>query len=284
MPPHQLAQLFRGEHAIASNRKVFHPNLLRTHGYFVGTASTATLGKEWDADPAFVKPSTLFVVMEPMVLSVKQLYRRRPGTTVDESLYILQRILRAVVHLQQCGIVHRDIKPDNIMLGGGSSSGGGGSSSVVGMPLLVKIADFGEALDCVDAELDGFRMPFAKPEPSRGGSPAYLAPEVMAAVPGTHKHPTYIDYSKNDVFAAGMVAHFMLCNGGEKDPFERGKPLDQLHPFAPQNYNELPSTIPTPVQDLVWNMLQPNPGKRWTAAEALAGVDCLLTPAPRPSL
>lgn len=163
MPPHQLAQLFRGEHAIASNRKVFHPNLLRTHGYFVGTASTATLGKEWDADPAFVKPSTLFVVMEPMVLSVKQLYRRRPGTTVDESLYILQRILRAVVHLQQCGIVHRDIKPDNVMLGGG-----GGGGVVGGMPLLVKIADFGEALDCVDAELDGFRMPFAKPEPSRG--------------------------------------------------------------------------------------------------------------------
>ena len=118
----------------------------------------------------------MFVVMEPMTLSLKQLFRRQPQIPADESLYILQRLMRAVVHLQRCGIVHRDIKPDNILLGGATVGSAAGGRST--LPLLVKLADFGEALDCVDAELDEFKMPFTKPEPSRGGAPAYLAPEV----------------------------------------------------------------------------------------------------------
>ena len=113
----------------------------------------------------------------------------------------------------------------------------------------------------------------------------YLAPEVMSAVPGTHANPTFIDYSKNDVFAAGMVAHFMLSHGGTKDPWETTAPLDPLHPFAPQNYNELPADRVAPdVANLVWNMLNPTMSERFTAHEALAAVDGLLTPTMSASL
>ena len=106
----------------------------------------------------------------------------------------------------------------------------------------------------------------------------------MSAVPGTHSNPTYIDYTKNDVFAAGMVAHFMLCNGGTKDPYERKQPLDPLHPYAAQNYNDLPATVAMPVQDLVRRMLQPNPARRISAEAALASIDQLLTPSFQASL
>ena len=163
------------------------------------------------------------------------------------------------------GIVHRDIKPDNILV----------DVSPEGAVRMVKLADFGESLDCVANDIDDFQMPFMRPEASRGGSPMYLAPEVMVAKSVTVKQymkaPVDIDYSKNDVFACGMVAHYMLT-GGCADPFSADHPE-----YTAETYNPLPEgCCPDPVATLVWNMVNPDAALRLTAGEALRQIDELL--------
>ena len=110
-------------------------------------------------------------------------------------------------HLEPDSILFcRDLKPDNILLSWEDDD------TEHGTPVLVKLADFGESLDCAAEGYEGFQMLFVRcgGEPSRGGAQAYLPPEVMNATAGTQRSQSFIDYSKSDVFSLGMVAHFLL--------------------------------------------------------------------------
>lgn len=62
----------------------------------------------------------------------------------------------------------------------GGLSLGEGAGGWEGFPTLIKLADFGEALDCTDGEIEDFRMELRYREIPRGGSPAYLPPEVRS--------------------------------------------------------------------------------------------------------
>jgi serine/threonine protein kinase len=340
-----LTGVFGSDFAVTEDPDRFHPNIVRCLGHFVGKASQATLGPSWDADPEFIRDSTLFIVMETMSMSLKQLITSRqtaggsggggdsggggggggdgeptappppppplsrthttrpwylcqitPDCCVpmltsivdlirfggfSSAIYcftetpvsafviqspefgvIMQRLLRAVVHLTSKRIVHRDIKPDNILV----------DVSPEGAVRMVKLADFGECLDCVADDIDDFQMPFVRPEPSRGGSPMYLAPEVMVAKSVSMKQYTDkqvdIDYSKNDVFACGMVAHYMLTGGGA-DAFSADHPG-----YSAETYNKLPAgCCPDAVATLVWNMVNPDAKLRLSANEALCLID-----------
>jgi len=96
---------------------------------------------------------------------------------------IMAGLLSALAHVHSCGVVHRDVKPDNVLL------------SSDGRPVL---ADFGIACLATD-ELQMAR---------RCGSPGYVAPEVISA-----KVYSY----KVDCFGAGVLLYFLLS--GEA-PFE----------------------------------------------------------------
>jgi ankyrin repeat protein len=270
-----LLQVFETDYAITEDPRRSHPNIVRALGHFVETASQATLGPSWDADPECIRPQALFLAMEWTEGSLARMIGTRvanreggavrwpPVLSTSEVLVILQRLLRAVVHLREIRVVHRDINPDNVLVQGGEESYGGTG-------LLVKLANFGEALDTLAEEIDDFRMPFFTRDTPRGGAPTYLAPEVMAAVPGSMRHPQFIDYSKNDVFAAGMVAHYMLTNG-RVDPFSTNHPG-----YSAETYTRPPQECPESVADLVWTMVNPSLEHRVSAIEALAAVDALI--------
>lgn len=117
-------------------------------------------------------------------------YGRLPPEYAAE---ILDQLLAALSHIHAAGVVHRDVKPANLLL----------EPSPVGAP-HVRLADFGIALvdDGVRVTTTGFTV----------GTPGYLAPEVLDwNRPGP----------RQDLYAAGMVCWRMLTGAGDPEPRQR---------------------------------------------------------------
>jgi serine/threonine protein kinase len=80
------------------------------------------------------------------------------GVVVDDysllSKWIFQ-VATALTHMHKMGVVHRDVKTDNIAIDGMGNA---------------KLIDFGSAILIEELEEDGFRM---------GGSPGYTPPEII---------------------------------------------------------------------------------------------------------
>eukprot|EP01043_Picozoa_sp_COSAG02_P039164 COSAG02_NODE_3073_length_7423_cov_10.177635_2_plen_332_part_00 len=163
------------------------------------------------------------------------------------------QLLGAILHLKAHRIVHRDIKPDNIML---QSTAGGGERLV--------LIDFGQCLDCRLYELDGFQMPLPVNMP-RGGAPGFLAPEVVTPRPGPR---TRIDFGKNDDWAAGMLLYLLLVGpvAPPHNPFSSG---DDPRHFIDAGYQPLdlrPGDYSEVLGDVARGLLRVDPAERMDAA------------------
>jgi ubiquitin len=180
-----LEEHFRAEYEMIANQDALpvHPNIIRFLHKFVDTASLERL-PHWDVDPEFVRPSSLFIVLESLTTSLRQLTSLRkeakgnvpPFWAPNEAEDILLRILRGVEHLNTHGIIHRDLKGDNVMLHGPTVPCG----VFAERPACVKLIDFGVALNCFEeGEEYGLTLPYTTRHIILGGAPAYLAPEIV---------------------------------------------------------------------------------------------------------
>ncbi len=201
--------------------------------------------------------------------------RLREGPLPAEEVRTVGRALCAGLGASHArGIVHGDLKPSNVML---MDDGG------------VKILDFGVARRTGDAPLTIDQVSPAPPEDSlpptvmtvsdrardtrrtvRGGArggrrqvviqgtPAYLAPEVLAGAPAT---------PASDVFVAGLLLAEMLTGRrvvGGRRPQESFRALRLLDAGA------VAAGVPRPFRDAVRAALEPDPGRRLPAGELAA--------------
>ena len=193
--------------------------------------------------------------MVPMMLEqhIKQVHNKRNphinnDTLFDEThcLSITAQLLRAVQHLQNNGIVHRDLKLDNVLLDAQASS--------------VRVMDLGEALDCrANPLIDGFRQQYIDGSQSRGGASYYYAPEIA-------RKPDYgdwLNYEKNDIWAVGIIMYKILA-GKDKDPYATGMGTGQ-----PESWNPLDKRYHKKTRELCRNLLQINFDERVSCSEAL---------------
>lgn len=133
---------------------------------------------------------------------------RKPRLTLREGAGIATRIAKAVAALHRAGIVHRDIKPDNVIL----ESSGGLRLIDLGVVRLPRVEDF--------------------PAPDTPGTPSYMAPELFAGQPGDEL---------SDVYALGVTVYRAFTDRypyGEIEPFSHprfGKPvpLSRYRPDLP---------------------------------------------------
>ncbi|MFP3961443.1 serine/threonine-protein kinase [Actinomadura fulvescens] len=132
-------------------------------------------------------------------------YGRLPPAYAAE---VLDQLLAGLSHIHAVGVVHRDVKPSNLLL----------EPSPVGAP-QIRITDFGIALgdDGMRLTTTGFTV----------GTPGYMAPEVL-------------DWNRpgppQDLYAAGMVCWRMLTGAG--DPEVR-QPIGAAPPGVPRNLWDL---------------------------------------------
>ena len=185
--------------------------------------------------------------------SLRARLAREGALPMSEVLRILHDVVDALAYSHRHGVVHRDIKPDNVMLSGKHAL----------------VTDFGVAKAVSASSGDGHTN-----LTSLGialGTPAYMSPEQAAADPRVDQ--------RADIYAVGAMAYEMLCG---RTPFVAPTPQGMLaahiaeRPEPPVRYR---NTIPPAMNDLVLRCLEKNPADRiQTADEIAARLDSMATP------
>ena len=164
---------------------------------------------------------------------------------------ILHDVAEALAFAHARGVVHRDVKPENIFLEGNT-----------GRALL---SDFGIAHS---TEFDS-RLTMTG---SAIGTPTYMAPEQIDGAPAN---------VRSDIYSLGLVAWEMLTG---RRPWD-GEPLynvlhKQKHEALPAIDAVRPGQVPTRLQYIVERMLQKKPAARFAGADGLlANLDHWVEPA-----
>eukprot|EP01043_Picozoa_sp_COSAG02_P057691 COSAG02_NODE_7048_length_3211_cov_6.545951_1_plen_921_part_01 len=235
-----IRQEFDAETALLSDpeRLPAHRHVMVVLHSFTDTAAGLP---SWNFEADIVNPRTMFVVMPYYPDDLKRVFRkaRREGSRLFGALRavrIVSHLLQAIRHLKSHGIVHRDVKLDNVLV----------ASPGTAMEAAV-LTDFGMCLDLTKNRIVDFRVPMPFDGIRRGGAPIALAPEVTLPKPGPD---VFLDYSKNDEWAVGMIAHELLSQEG-CSPFP-----DMEHPATYSDMGYQQETIPQICESLVCGLLR----------------------------
>ncbi len=154
------------------------------------------------------------------------------------TLHILAEITRGLAAAHACGVLHRDLTPDNVLLENEHAS----------VP-TVRVIDFGVAKhDHTQVHtLDG----------SVFGKPPYMAPEVW-------QHAT-VD-ARTDLYALGMLGYLLLT--GEA-PFSDPNPIIVMRMHEEVDPPELPSAVPLEFQRVLRRLVRKSPEHRYPDAGAV---------------
>ena len=175
------------------------------------------------------------------------------GLPISDVLAILRDVAKALAYAHARGIVHRDIKPDNVLLSGGTAV----------------VTDFGIA-KALSASRAGGAGGTLTQMGTAIGTPAYMAPEQVAGDPG-------IDH-RVDLYALGCMAQELLTG---KSPFADRTPQKMLAAHlseAAAPVRSLRSDCPAPLAALVEQLLQKDPADRvQSASEVLRALELVGT-------
>ncbi|MDB4966013.1 MAG: serine/threonine protein kinase with repeat [Myxococcales bacterium] len=169
--------------------------------------------------------------------------------TSAEAVIIARGVLSALKHAHGLGIVHRDVKPANIMLVEGGGTG-----------LVVKLLDFGLAKMVGETESDSGSEPLTQAG-MVFGTPGYLSPEQASGQPAD---------ARSDLYALGVVLYEMVAG---RRPFLRQDPLDvvrdhlQTLPPPPRTYG---AKISDALEAAILKALAKDPKGRWQSAEEMS--------------
>jgi CheY-like chemotaxis protein len=187
-----------------------------------------------------------YLVMELLQgATVGSILRETPVLPAARSVTIIAQVCDALAAAHAAGIVHRDIKPDNIFL----------HETVHGE--VVKVVDFGIA-KLMDDEAD------AVPLTKRGGlvgTPLYMAPERLLG--------RAYD-ARSDVYSVGVMLYLML---GGATPFPDAERPDMAEMVKmhltrkPKPLREVNASVSEPVADAVMRALSSAPAMRPAASE-----------------
>ena len=183
--------------------------------------------------------------------SLRAKLAREGEMPVSDAVRVLRDVVDALAYAHARGVVHRDIKPDNVLITGQHAV----------------VTDFGvaKAMSASSGSSSLTSLGVAL------GTPAYMAPEQAAADPN-------VDH-RADLYAVGAMAYEMLCG---RPPFSGMSPQQVLAahvtlPPAPLSGQR--TSVPPALNTLVMRCLEKKPADRiQTAAEMLTQLQAMATP------
>lgn len=183
--------------------------------------------------------------------SLRERIAREGELPVHEAVRLIGEVVDALAHAHEHGVVHRDIKPDNVMMSGRHAL----------------VADFGVAKAVTEATGRSTVTTLGVAV----GTPAYMSPEQAAADP-------HIDH-RSDIYAVGAMAYELLTG---RPPFVGATPQQVLAAHvteAPDAVGKRRPGISPPLEAVVMRCLAKRPADRWqTAGELHAALEPLSTP------
>lgn len=179
-----------------------------------------------------------FIVMEYIDgITLKEFIEQQNILRWKDAMFFITQVLRALQHAHDRGIVHRDIKPQNIML---LSDG------------TIKVMDFGIARF---SRIDGKTL-----SDKTIGSVHYISPEQARG--------DFTD-ERSDLYSVGVMLYEMLTG---KKPFDGDNPVAvavmhmQETPVMPREVNP---SIPEAMEEIIIHALERNPAKRYQSASEM---------------
>ncbi len=184
--------------------------------------------------------------------SLRSLIKDSEGfVPLERALEILRQLSDAVAYAHHQGVIHRDLKPDNVLL---IPRKGRHSRDIV------KILDFGlakilESEESLELTSEGDVF----------GTPAYMAPEQCMGAPTDER---------SDIYGIGILAYELVAG---RRPFEATKAIELLL----KHTQEIPAdpavhrtdrSLPTEVSDVILRCLEKRPADRYQTADELRDV------------
>lgn len=223
---HDAATRFRRGAIIASHLN--HPNIITTHA----------VGRHVDG--------SLFLVMEHLDGVALHAQMRHGPIAPDRAVALIDQLLGALDHMSRRGIMHLDIKPENLFLVGASE-------------VSLKVLDF-DIADVMD-EVASVRLRSVLPPRTSDrvcGTPQYMAPEVLRGERADHRA---------DVYAAGVLL-FQLLTGAL--PYRQTEPQALAHAHrASRPRLAMLRPFGRRLTALLSRALRPNPKVRFDDAGAM---------------
>ena len=182
--------------------------------------------------------------------SLGEKLKREGRLPINEAVRILREVVDALAYAHERNVIHRDIKPDNVML-----SGRHALVTDFGVAKAVSAAG-GEKLTTVGVAL---------------GTPSYMSPEQAMG-------ETDIDH-RSDIYAVGALAYEMLTG---EPPFggKTAQAILSAHVMdEPDHVAEKRSNVTPELGELIMRCLQKDKADRWQSAEGmLPHLETIATP------